>query len=224
MKHYSLILVCLILHFCLFADNVKEMLERVQYAQLPFACTKGLHYPNSIWNYPYADRHFSIEMYADLGLTVKEDPDPNTNCAMLRKFKLHDERFMLGNVSMDIAESEKNILVSYRDGVFIDYIEAEVHWWSTQEQGVIYVKQWRITSDEEIIVTWLKVQCETPIDVFSDFKEVTAQRIDMHYRIDANGKFQLTKEVKYTPRNYTRTYLADKTRNLREGNETPIME
>ena len=225
MKYYCLVLVCLILSLSSYADNVKKMLERIHYAQLPFACTKGLHYPEAIWGYPYAtDTHFSIEMYADLGLTVKEAPDPNTDCVMLRKFKVHDERFTLVDVGMDISESGKKVLVVYRAGELVDYIESEISWWSTQEQGVIYVKQWRITSNEEIIVTWLKVLSETPINAFSNFKEVNAQRIDMHYRIDANGKFQLTKEVKYTPRNYTRTYLADKTKNLWEGNETPIVE
>ena len=222
MKHYCLAFVCLMLSFSSFADNVKEILEKVPFAQLPFACTKTAVFIRPKVTYPgRINTCFPLNTYDDLGLTQKYD-DPNVICCdVFRKFQLKSGKYELVALDVNIFERTKKVLVVYQNGELVDYIEAEVCWYP---DSVLFVKQWRITSDEEIIVTWLKVLSETPINAFSNFKEVTAQRIDMHYRIDANGKFQLTKEVKYTPRNYTRTYLADKTKNLWEGNETPIME
>ncbi len=221
MKYFFLIFVYLMLTFNLFADNVRNFMEKVKFSSLPFECVKEIDYPKPAWGFPYDIKApFSLEIYTDLGLTQKKF-DSNINYSLFRKFRLCDERYALVVVDMDIAESAKKVLLTYRDGEFIDYIESEVSWWSG---GAFFVKQWRITSDEEIIVTWLKVQSKTPINAFSDFSSVNAQRIDMHYRIDEHGKFQLIKEVKYKLQNYTKAYLADKTKNLWEGNEIPLLE
>ena len=203
MKHYLLPL-CLILHLIAFADeDMKNRLEEVPSTSIPFDCVKSIDYPSPAFGFPYGTaQHFSLEVYDDLGLTQKET-DPNINYAIFRKFELQRKEYTLVAITLDIAESTKKVLVTYRDGKFIDYIESEVAWWN---EKMVFIKQWRIASNEEIVITWLKVQSTPPISAFSDFKSINAQRIDMHYKIDDNGKFELIKEIKYKPQLYPKTY------------------
>ncbi len=221
MKHYLLPL-CLILHLIAFADeDMKNRLEEVPSTSIPFDCVKSIDYFKPAFGFSYGtDQHFSLEVYDDLGLTQKET-DPNINYAIFRKFELQRKEYTLVAITLDIAESTKKVLVTYRDGKFIDYIESEVAWWN---EKMVFIKQWRIASNEEIVITWLKVQSTPPISAFSDFKSINAQRIDMHYKIDDNGKFELIKEIKYKPQLYPKTYLTDRSKNLWEGDEAPVEE
>ena len=221
MKHYLLPL-CLILHLIAFADeDMKKLLERVSFTSIPFDCVKSIDYPSPAFGFSYGtDQHFSLEVYDDLGLTQKAAV-PSINYAIFRKFELQRKEYTLVAINMDIAESTKKVLVTYRDGKFIDYIESEVAWWN---EKMVFIKQWRIASNEEIVITWLKVQSTPPISAFSDFKSINAQRIDMHYKIDDNGKFELIKEIKYKPQLYPKTYLTDRSKNLWEGDEAPVEE
>ncbi len=221
MKHYLLPL-CLILHLIAFADeDMKNRLEEVPSTSIPFDCVKSIDYFKPAFGFSYGtDQHFSLEVYDDLGLTQKET-DPNINYAIFRKFELQCKEYTLVAITLDIAESTKKVLVTYRDGKFIDYIESEVAWWN---EKMVFIKQWRIASNEEIVITWLKVQSTPPISAFSDFKSINAQRIDMHYKIDDNGKFELIKEIKYKPQLYPKTYLTDRSKNLWEGDEAPVEE
>ncbi len=219
MKHYLLPL-CLILHLIAFADeDMKNRLEEVPSTSIPFDCVKSIDYFKPAFGFSYGtDQHFSLEVYDDLGLTQKAAV-PSINYAIFRKFELQRKEYTLVAINMDIAESTKKVLVTYRDGKFIDYIESEVAWWN---EKMVFIKQWRIASNEEIVITWLKVQSTPPISAFSDFKSINAQRIDMHYKIDDNGKFELIKEIKYKPQLYPKTYLTDRSKNLWEGDEAPV--
>ncbi len=221
MKHYLLPL-CLILHLIAFADeDMKNRLEEVPSTSIPFDCVKSIDYFKPAFGFSYGtDQHFSLEVYDDLGLTQKAAV-PSINYAIFRKFELQRKEYTLVAINMDIAESTKKVLVTYRDGKFIDYIESEVAWWN---EKMVFIKQWRIASNEEIVITWLKVQSTPPISAFSDFKSINAQRIDMHYKIDDNGKFELIKEIKYKPQLYPKTYLTDRSKNLWEGDEAPVEE
>lgn len=219
MKHYLLPL-CLILHLIAFADeDMKNRLEEVPSTSIPFDCVKSIDYFKPAFGFSYGtDQHFSLEVYDDLGLTQKAAV-PSINYAIFRKFELQCKEYTLVAITLDIAESTKKVLVTYRDGKFIDYIESEVAWWN---EKMVFIKQWRIASNEEIVITWLKVQSTPPISAFSDFKSINAQRIDMHYKIDDNGKFELIKEIKYKPQLYPKTYLTDRSKNLWEGDEAPV--
>ena len=77
-------------------------------------------------------------------------------------------------------------------------------------------------SNENIIVTWIKVDNATPISAFSDFGSVEGQRIDMYYTVDDSGHFRLDKEVRYKPQIYTQSYLEDNSKELWDGNEVPL--
>ena len=219
MKRNCIIFIFLILSGNIFADNIKTSLEKTPITSIPFDCTKCVPYLEPTYAFPTEKGdNFPLATYNDLGLTQK-NADPNTNCVIFRKFKPHNGNFDLLALDLTVSDLGKKILVTYHEGKLIDYIEAEVSWFSG---GIICVKQWHINANEEIVVTWLKVESSTPILAFSNFNSIHAQRIDIHCEIDSSGKFQEIKQVKYQPQTYTKAYLTDKNKNLWEGNEPLI--
>ncbi|WP_281714914.1 hypothetical protein, partial [Parabacteroides johnsonii] len=212
--------ILVILGYQAFPDNVKEILARVPYSQLPFACTKEASYPNPAIGYPFdMNTGFSLDCYNDLGLTQMY-ADPNMNCVVFRKFNPQKGNFDLIALDIEVSEWGKKILATYHEGELVDYIEGEVYWYS---DGMILIKQWQINPEHKVIVTLLKVESAVPVSAFSKFNSVKAQRIDTYYEITADGKFREEKQVKYRPKTYTRSYLTDKTQNLWEDNEA-LME
>ena len=212
--------ILVILGYQAFPDNVKEILARVPYSQLPFACTKEASYPNPAIGYPFdMNTGFSLDCYNDLGLTQMY-ADPNMNCVVFRKFNPQKGNFDLIALDIEVSEWGKKILACYGKGGLVDYIEGEVYWYS---DGMILIKQWQINPEHKVIVTLLKVESAVPVSAFSKFNSVKAQRIDTYYEITADGKFREEKQVKYRPKTYTRSYLTDKTQNLWEDNEA-LME
>ncbi len=211
--------ILVILGYQAFPDNVKEILARVPYSQLPFACTKEASYPNPAIGYPFdMNTGFSLDCYNDLGLTQMY-ADPNMNCVVFRKFNPQKGNFDLIALDIEVSEWGKKILATYHEGELVDYIEGEVYWYS---DGMILIKQWQINPEHKVIVTLLKVESAVPVSAFSKFNSVKAQRIDTYYEITADGKFREEKQVKYRPKTYTRSYLTDKTQNLWEDNEALI--
>ena len=220
MKRNCIMFILVILGYQAFPDNVKEILARVPYSQLPFACTKEASYPNPAIGYPFdMNTGFSLDCYNDLGLTQMY-ADPNMNCVVFRKFNPQKGNFDLIALDIEVSEWGKKILATYHEGELVDYIEGEVYWYS---DGMILIKQWQINPEHKVIVTLLKVESAVPVSAFSKFNSVKAQRIDTYYEITADGKFREEKQVKYRPKTYTRSYLTDKTQDLWEGNEA-LME
>ena len=219
MKRNCIMFILVILGYQAFPDNVKEILARVPYSQLPFACTKEASYPNPAIGYPFdMNTGFSLDCYNDLGLTQMY-ADPNMNCVVFRKFNPQKGNFDLIALDIEVSEWGKKILATYHEGELVDYIEGEVYWYS---DGMILIKQWQINPEHKVIVTLLKVESAVPVSAFSKFNSVKAQRIDTYYEITADGKFREEKQVKYRPKTYTRSYLTDKTQNLWEDNEALI--
>ena len=220
MTRNCIMFILVILGYQAFPDNVKEILARVPYSQLPFACTKEASYPNPAIGYPFdMNTGFSLDCYNDLGLTQMY-ADPNMNCVVFRKFNPQKGNFDLIALDIEVSEWGKKILATYHEGELVDYIEGEVYWYS---DGMILIKQWQINPEHKVIVTLLKVESAVPVSAFSKFNSVKAQRIDTYYEITADGKFREEKQVKYRPKTYTRSYLTDKTQNLWEDNEA-LME
>lgn len=216
MKRNCIMFILVILSYQAFSDNIKERLARVSLSEIPFACTKDARYPDPANGFSFGmNTGFSLDCYDDLGLTQKYT-NPEGGCVIFRKFKPQKGNFDLVALDIEVSEWGKKILATYYEGELVDYIEAEVNWYS---DGMILIKQWQINSNQEVIVTWLKVESATPISAFSKFNSVEAQRIDTYYEITSEGKFREVKQVKYHPQTYTRDYLTDKTKNLWEGNE-----
>lgn len=216
MKRNCIIFIFLILSGNILADSIKTRLEKIPNTPIPFNCTKCVPYLEPTYAFPTdKEENFPLAIYNDLGLTQK-NTDPNMDCVIFRKFKPQNGNFDLLALDLTVSDLGKKILATYHAGKLIDYIEAEVSWFSG---GIICIKQWQINTKQEIIVTWLKVDSSTPIPAFSNFNSIQAQRVDTYYEIDSSGKFQEIKQVKYQPQTYTKAYLTDKNKNLWEGNE-----
>ena len=215
MKKFVIIMMSLCFANSIFAIDLPSKIVRTHLETLPFFKSKTMRLPDPV--YAVVDdetANLPIFLYRDLGLQEKFK-DPNTECILCRKFQMNDN---FDFVALDILISEwsKQLLATYRNGELIDYIECEISW------TFLFIKQWRITAEKEIIVTSLNVESSTPISGLSDFDKVNAQRIDTYYKVDDSGKFYETKQVKYKPQVYTKAYLEDRNKNIWEGDEVII--
>ena len=202
-----------------FADNVQERIARVQISSIPFKCIKEAKFPRPLYAFPNAYlTDLPVYLYSDLALH-QTDYDENIDCSIFRHFKVGERGLDLIAVDLTLSELSKKVLIVYDQNNCMDCLEVEVCW---GVNGILSVKQWRIDSNENIIVTWIKVDNATPISAFSDFGSVEGQRIDMYYTIDGSGHFRLDKEVRYKPQTYTQSYLEDASKELWDGNEVPL--
>lgn len=219
MKKIILLTLFVSAFYNLFAINTKDKIVRTPTAAIPFECTKmapwgkpGFELSNS------ETRNLPMYVYHDLGLKLKTKNQPFAR--IFRKFTFDNNTFEM--LALNIGESDPNkyVLATFnKEGEIIDFIECSVYFITTTR---LFVKQWRIDAGQNIIITWLNVNQPEPIKFFDNFDTIIAQRIDSYYKVDTNGKFQLTKQVKYKPQSYTQAYLADKTQNIWDGNEIPL--
>ena len=218
MRNFVIILIALCLTNQIFAIEIKEKITRTPVTSLPFSKGKTVFCAKSSWAFTDEQTvNLPMFMYQDLGLMEKYN-DSNATCILCHKFQVN-ENFNLVALDISVAEWGKQLLATYRNGELVDCIEADVNWYV---DGPLCIKQWQIDASQEIIVTWLKIESSTPILAFSNFDKIKAQRIDTHYKVDTNGKFQEVKQVKYRSQTYTKAYLIDKNKNLWDGNEIPI--
>lgn len=83
----------------------------------------------------------------------------------------------------------------------------------------------QINADFTVLVrelTFPGYDCIVDVKTFQPLENLKGQRIDRTYKITPEGKFELTKEVKYQPQIYTPAVLSDRNRLISEGGEKPI--
>jgi len=219
MKKLFLTVCAICFFFTLFAINVKEKVGKTPKTPLPFKCTKM-----APWGKPgYVVSNVEIDnlplfTYTDLGLTQKTTYE--TSATIFRRFLCKNVPFELLALRIGLSDPNRDVLITLNQNrEMIDFIEVGIY---TTTNERLYIKQWRIDSNENIIVTWIKVDNATPISAFSDFGSVEGQRIDMYYTVDDSGHFRLDKEVRYKPQIYTQSYLEDNSKELWDGNEVPL--
>ena len=219
MKKIFLLLMLLSLSGILFAIDFKGKLTRLPKTKLPFERTKIVRHIQPRYALIEGEiEGLPLRTYKDLGLIQKTDYD--NDASIFRQFDISSNTYELLAVNFSKPDSEKELLVTYTsDGKIIDFIESAV---SFAWRGVFFIKQWRMNEGGGIIVTHIKIDSPAPISAFSDFGPVRGQRIDTSYEIDASGRFHKVKEVKYQFRDYSKTYLEDRTINLWEGDEAVI--
>lgn len=229
MKTFTFCILILLVTLNAIATDVKVEINKrikfVPYTNLPFSNTKTI---GPSFRYALIEDQIAnlpMFLYDDITLTdgsLDLKWDPNMECAIICRFPT-DTDFDLVALDIESAEWGKNLLAVYKNGRLIDYIEAEISWDFT---GGLYVKQWRITANREIVVTWLKINSPAPIrynkDYKFDFNTLNAQRIDTHYKIDDTGHFKVLKQIKYRPQDYSQADLARNSKNLWEGNEVEL--
>ena len=118
---------------------------------------------------------------------------------------------------LGVSDPGKDLLVTYdNEGNVLDFLETGAYWGGVER---LCVKQWKITKEREIVVTWIKIESNASLQYHDNFTSVEGQRLDTRYSIDSNGSFQKIKEVRFEPRSYTKSYL-ESDKNLWEGNES----
>ena len=196
--------------------SMKEKLQRISTSNLPFEETSKapgvkprFAVPEQQW------QNLPIFTYYDLGLTKRNNY--NEDVVIYRKFESEYNDYCIVALKIGVSDPEKDLLVTYdNEGNILDFLETGVYWWGVER---LCVKQWKITSKREIIITWIKIESNTRLQFIDNFTSIKGQRFDTHYTIDSKGIFQKIKEVSFEPQSYTKTYL-ESDKNLWEGNES----
>ena len=131
------------------------------------------------------------------------------------KFQLPQQEGSLLAIKMGGRFRRTDVLVSVdSDGNVLDTLEVAVSW--------VHIKEYRILTDGQIIITTIKPKQEESIP-FVNFAPFVGNRIDCTYIVE-NGKFILKKQQKYADKTYTYELLSDKTYKLWNGNEQLLNE
>ena len=141
-----------------------------------------------------------------------DNPHPH-GARSYAKFQLPQQEGSLLAIHLGHRFSRTHILVSVdSDGNVLDTLEVAV-------MGKVCIKEYRILTDGQIIVTTIKPKQEESIPLdFAPFEPFVGNRIDCTYIVE-NGKFVLKKEQRYADRTYTYELLSDGDSKLWDGNE-----
>ena len=198
----------------LFALDVKDKIAKTPKTILPFECIRTAPWSNPNYALDLEDLKLPVYIYEDLGLTCKTSY--KNDGEIFRRFETNNSYELLA-LKIGSSDPGLGILVTFtKDGKVIDHIESEVYFCLDKR---LYISQYRIDKDMNIIVTHLQINSQTAIPFDKSFSSIQAQRIDTYYRVDSSGKFQQIKQVKFKPEFYTPEYLKDENKNLWEGKE-----
>lgn len=213
--------------FVLFVSSVsaqgimKNVLDGINFSTLPHREAKCVPYTycygvdNSLGKIPN-------KLYENLQCTeyIFADNDDEAPVAYA-KFQIPEQEIVVIAVNFGGTTdymTDVLVAVDYM-GNILDTLEGTV------AQPFVYIKQYQILADGQIIVTSIKPKQETSIlfENFNSSDSFIGNRIDCIYYVK-DGKFILKKEQKYADKTYTYELLSDKTYNLWNGNEQLLDE
>lgn len=199
--------------------SLKNKIEKTETTTIPFDCTRTVRRSNPGFGFaPEEWGNLPKCPYDDFTMTRKTEYE-NVG-EIFRRFQLNTTSYELLSLRNGESDPQLGLLATYtQEGELIDYIETEVFCYCDKP---LYIMQFRIDKDTNIIVTRLLVESPEPIPLYEDFDSIEAQRVDTYYRVDASGKFHQTKQIKFAPSVYTSESLKDEHKNLWEGTETPL--
>lgn len=148
---------------------------------------------------------------------TKYTPGANEGAVLYRKFIPTNNNYIVAPIVIGDSDWIREILITFTNsGQVIDYLEVGYGF------DLMMYKQWKINGDMKVTVYNLKYTNPTPLPLEAEFTQLTMQRIDTEYQIDTTGHFVKLSEKKYEPKSYTYAYLNDKTKDIWNGNETPL--
>jgi len=111
-------------------------------------------------------------------------------------------------------------ITATKSGDYIDAIETSFSFTDQAHKGNVFLKQFIITADMNLIIYHIKPETNRDIDI-TDYNPSSFRgtRTDITYQIGSNGKIKKVKEVIYKPATYTLEYLSDQDKNIWEGKE-----
>ena len=144
-----------------------------------------------------------------------DNPHPH-GARSYAKFQLPQQEGSILAIKLGNRFSRTDLLVSVdSDGNILNTLEVAV-------MGKVCIKEYRILTDGQIIVTTIKPKQEESIP-FVNFAPFVGNRIDCTYIVE-NGKFILKKQQKYADKIYTDELLSVENYNLWDGNEQLLNE
>jgi hypothetical protein len=215
MKKINLLVKLLFAFTCIVCAQNESTIQLINYAPktvLPFFESKKAVCSRTFGFHPSNLSLIPMKGYDNLNLTSNS---PQELVQMFRRFDFSSSFYV---VSIEVGESDwetQYIATINSNGDIIDFIETGVLFYTT---GTIAIKQYSITSDYQVTVYWLNVLSPTNVDPFN-FTTVTAQRIDKVYKIDTSGHFSFVKQLTYQPKNYIKTDMENKSKDIWLGGE-----
>lgn len=192
---------------------MKDVLNGITFTQLPYNEAKGTPYKicygidNSLGIIPnklYENLQCTEYTFAD---------DDDTAPVAYAKFQIPQQGTVLIAVNFGgVTDYATDVLVAVdSEGNISDTLEGTV------AQPFVYIKQYQILANGDIVITTIKPKQESSIP-FYKFAPFIGNRIACTYHVE-NGIFVLKKEEKYADKTYTYELLSDKNYNLWDGNE-----
>ena len=131
--------------------NLQKAKSEMNSTPLPFACVKSTTYVQPVVPFtPEGDARTYAFSYKDLNGEAQNNNEER-NCAVFRRFELGTADLLV--VAVARSASTKHFLVSYKEGVPVDYLECAFSF-----NNDIAMKQWRIDAEGEIQISALKVK------------------------------------------------------------------
>ncbi|MDR1756065.1 MAG: hypothetical protein LBR65_03770 [Culturomica sp.] len=186
---------------------------------LPFNATKETQFKGHAYGVENQNNVIPDRLYDNMQLTqyVSASTDPELGASSFRKFMIPGSSNVLLAVSFGGATDWRTdvLCVVNTFGIVVSTLEAAVC------VTDVYVKQFRIDAQNQIIVTTIKPvsTVSIPLATFSSF---SGYRQDISYVINEQGQFVQNTATTYQSKTYTRSYLMNESINLWEGEETPL--
>jgi len=218
-KIITTIIFILLPFFCVAELSISEAINRIPTEPVPFNATKTTRTPRN-YSYGLVNPNNAIpdKLYDNVQLTQYTSAvvAPELGATLFRKFSIPNSNKVLIVVSFGngYGGSKTNVLcVVNPDGTIVSTLEGTV-------MGCdVHIKQFRITAQNQIIVTTIKPTSTTSIP-FETFTSFYGCRQDITYSINDQGQFAQNSIQIFQPQTYARTYLEDVNYNLWEGRET----
>lgn len=203
-------------------EMIKVRVEALPKHDLPYIRPRDYFIRNPYGFAKKAEPDLPIYAYRDIGGTVptKYKADDVT---LFQRFQVESDRYELVAWQMGISSSQRMLLITIdkTDFKYIDWLEVEISYIC---HDAIFGKEWTIDENGQIGVYQIKPLSLEPVLFYPEFNEFKGQRVDTFYKIDENGKFIQTRQIKYQPRIYTNAELRDVNKAIRLGNETVVQQ
>jgi hypothetical protein len=199
--------------YCFAQPSLSEALGRVPATPAPFEVVRGAKYPNSsgIIN---PNNVISGRLYDNVQLTqyVSASITPELDAVLSLKFTIPNSNRVLAAISFGhgYGGNKTDVLcVVNPNGTISSTLEGTV-------MGAdVYIKQFRINAQHQVIVTTIKSvsTVSIPLETFTSF---SGYRQDITYSVNSQGQFVQVSTQTYPTKTYTRSSLESKSINLWE--------
>ena len=202
--------------FCFAQLSVKEAIAKMPTQSIPFNATRNTKFLNPNYGVTNPNNVIPDKLYDNVQLTeyTHASDDPELGASSFRKFAIPGSNNVLLVVSFGGATDWRTdvMVVVNPSGQILGTLEVAVRVMD------MYVKQFRVTAQGQVIVTTIKPTSATSIP-FGKCSNFAGYRQDITYSVNAQGQFVQGLGQTYKSMVYKKSHLWDETINLWEGGE-----